>query len=289
MSRNLQQRVLTALVGLPLVLFLLLGWGINGVAILCFVISLGMLYEFCRMIFKLGDASRKTLLALGTAALVHAFNFVLPTGLSLGFLGTAPVLGFFTIFLFMVPRVLNYAGKEVLETEAGAEVLRTHVQELMALCFAMVYCVSFPLFMMGIREFSSGQHWLVLTLVVIWASDTFAYFSGLSLGRHRLFELVSPKKSWEGAVGGTIGAVGVALLYAHFFLPRESAVFIVFVAVLLSIAGIIGDLAESLLKRACQCKDSGSILPGHGGFLDRFDGVVFALPVMFLILRIFSY
>lgn len=289
MSRNFQQRVLTALVGLPLVLFLLLGWGFNGVALFCFVISMGMLYEFCRMIFRLGDARQKTLLALGTAALIHAFNFVLPTGLSLSVLGTAPVLGFFTIFLFMVPRLLNYAGKEVLETEAGAEALRVHVQELMALCFAMVYCVSFPLFMIGIREFSSGQHWLVLTLVVIWASDTFAYFAGLSLGKHRLFELVSPKKSWEGALGGALGAVVVASVYGHFFLPRESGAFIAIVAVLLSIAGVIGDLAESMLKRACQCKDSGSILPGHGGFLDRFDGVVFALPVMFLILRVFSY
>jgi phosphatidate cytidylyltransferase len=289
MSRNLKQRVLTALVGLPLVLFLLLGWGLNGVAILCFVISMGMLYEFCRMIFRLGDARKKTLLALGAAAFVHAFNFVLPTGLSLGFLGTFPVLVFFTMFLFMVPRLFQYAGKEVLETESGARMLQTHVQELMALCFAMVYCVSFPLFMIGIREFTLGQHWLVLTLVVIWASDTFAYFAGLSLGRHRLFDLVSPKKTWEGAVGGTLGAMGVAVLYAHFFLPRESTLFILFVAVVLSITGIIGDLAESMLKRACQCKDSGSILPGHGGFLDRFDGVVFALPVMFFILRIFSY
>ncbi|NDF14331.1 di-trans,poly-cis-decaprenylcistransferase [bacterium] len=251
MSRNLKQRVLTALVGLPLVLFLLLGWGLNGVAILCFVISMGMLYEFCRMIFRLGDARKKTLLALGAAAFVHAFNFVLPTGLSLGFLGTFPVLVFFTMFLFMVPRLFQYAGKEVLETESGARMLQTHVQELMALCFAMVYCVSFPLFMIGIREFTLGQHWLVLTLVVIWASDTFAYFAGLSLGRHRLFDLVSPKKTWEGAVGGTLGAMGVAVLYAHFFLPRESTLFI--------------------------------------GFLDRFDGVVFALPVMFFILRIFSY
>jgi phosphatidate cytidylyltransferase len=289
MSRNLQQRVLTALVGLPLVLFLLLGWGINGVAILCFVISMGMLYEFCRMIFRLGDARQKTLLALGTAAFIHAFNFVLPTGLSLSLIGTLPVLGFFIVFLFMVPALFNYAGKEVLETESGAQTLRIHVQELMALCFAMVYCVSFPLFMIGIREFSFGQHWLVLTLVIIWASDTFAYFFGLGFGKHRLFELVSPKKSWEGAVGGALGAMAIAVGYAHFFMPNESWIFIGGVALVLSVAGILGDLAESLLKRACQCKDSGSILPGHGGFLDRFDGVVFALPVMYSILKIFSY
>ena len=289
MNQNLKLRVVTALVGVPVILALLLFLGIEGVAFLSWVVSMGMLYEYCKMCFSLSDARKKTALALGANTLIHLVNYLVPTGFSLAILGSAPVLVFFTVFLFMVPALLNYGGKDALNSPSGVALLRLHVQELMALCFGMVYCVTFPLFMVGIREYPSGEHWLTLTLLIIWASDTFAYFAGLSFGKHRLYETVSPKKSWEGAVGGAVGAVLVALLYGALFLPRESSIFIVFLAILLAACGVIGDLAESLLKRASDMKDSGSILPGHGGFLDRFDGVVFALPVMYGILRIFTY
>jgi len=289
MSRNLKLRVLTALIGVPVILALLLFLGVEGVAFLAWVVSMGMLYEYCRMSFSLKDAKQKTVMALGLNTLIHGINYFVPTGFSLMLLGSAPVLVFFTAFLFMVPALLDYGGKEALNSPSGVALLRLHVQELMFLCFGLVYCVTFPLFMVAIRELPRGQHWVTVTLLIIWASDTFAYFTGLSFGKRRLFEVVSPKKSWEGAIGGAAGAVLVALLYGAFFLPRESGFFMGFVAVLLAACGVVGDLAESLLKRAFEMKDSGSILPGHGGFLDRFDGVVFALPVMYAVLRIFTY
>jgi phosphatidate cytidylyltransferase len=288
MSQNLKLRVLTALVGAPVILLLLTSMGIEGVAFLAWVVSMGMLYEYCRMCFKLEDARQKTFLALATNTFIHAFNYVIPTGLGLSFITVVPSFMFFIVFLFMVPRLFHYKGKEFLDTDQGVAILRSHVQELMALCFGLIYCVVFPILMVGIREFSGGQHWLILTLIIIWASDSFAYFVGLKFGKRRLYETISPKKSWEGAFGGALGAVLLSVLYARFFLPRESISFLVPVAVVLSAVGIIGDLAESLLKRAFQMKDSGSILPGHGGFLDRFDGVVFALPVMYGILRFFA-
>jgi phosphatidate cytidylyltransferase len=288
MNQNLKLRVLTALAGVPVILALLTMMGIGGVAFLAWVVSMGMLFEYCRMCFHLEDARQKTFLALAVNTFIHAFNYVIPTGLGLSFITVVPTLLFFMVFLFMVPRLFHYRGKEFLETEQGVAVLRSHVQELMALCFGLVYCVVFPILMVGIREFVDGHHWLILTLIIIWASDSFAYFVGLRFGKHRLYETISPKKSWEGALGGALGAVALSLVYARFFLPRESAFFLIPVALVLSAVGIIGDLAESLLKRAFQMKDSGSILPGHGGFLDRFDGVVFALPVMYGILRFFG-
>jgi phosphatidate cytidylyltransferase len=287
MSRNLRLRIVTALVGVPVILMLLLGLGIEGVAFLSWVVSMGMLYEYCRMSFTLNDARQKTFMALIANTLIHAFNYILPTGFNFALLGMAPALVFFTVFLFMVPRLLEYGAKDP-DSDAGVALLKAHVQELMALSFGVVYCISFPLLMVGIRELSQGKHWLTLTLLIIWASDTFAYFAGLNFGKRRLFELVSPKKSWEGAVGGALGAVLVSIAYGVIFLPGASLIFIALAAVILSAAGIVGDLAESLLKRASHIKDSGSILPGHGGFLDRFDGVVFALPVMYGILRIFG-
>jgi len=288
MSQNLKLRVLTALVGVPVILFLLVGLGIGGVAFLSWVVSMGMLYEYCRMCFTLEDARKKMFLALATNAFIHAFNYILPSGLGLSAITVIPMLLFFTVFLFMVPGLLHYRGKDALVTEDGIALLRAHVQELMALCFGMIYCVAFPILMVGIREVPGGRHWLILTLIIIWASDSFAYFAGLRFGKRPLYETISPKKSWEGAVGGALGALMLAIAYAHYFLPRESLFFLIPVTLILTAAGIVGDLAESLLKRAFHMKDSGSILPGHGGFLDRFDGVVFALPVMYGILRFFS-
>jgi phosphatidate cytidylyltransferase len=288
MNQNLKLRILTALVGIPVILFLLLGLGIEGVAFLSWVISMGMMYEFCRMFFKLKDARSKTLLALVATSLIHAFNYVISVGLSSAFLGLAPLLVFFTFFLFMVPSVLNYGGKDALNSPEGIAALREHVNELMALCFGFVYCVWFPMLMVTIRDFGSGKHWLMLCLLVIWSSDSFAYFAGRFFGKRRLYEVVSPKKTWEGAFGGALGALLVAGTYAKIYLPFESPIYIGVMILTLSAAGVVGDLAESLLKRAADQKDSGSILPGHGGFLDRFDGVVFALPVIYGFLRFWA-
>lgn len=271
MNQNLKQRVFSAIIGVPLILFLLSLRGIEGVALFSWVISMGMLYEFCHMFFTLADARRKIFLALCVTTVFHAFNYVFNSGLSAWILGIFPVLGFFSLFLFIPPAV---------------DKLKEHVQELMALCFAMVYCVWFPILMVFIREEHNGRYWLIFTLLVIWSSDSLAYFAGKFFGRTPLYPAISPKKTWEGALGGTLGAVFVGLAYAHFFLKGESAASLIVIILTLSAAGIIGDLAESLLKRASNKKDSGSLIPGHGGFLDRFDGAVFAFPVMYVILKL---
>ncbi len=289
MNRNLKLRVMTAIVGVPVILAFLLFMGIGGVAFLSWVISTGMLFEYCRMSFRLKDARQKTTIALVTNGLIHGFNYAVPASISLAFLSTAPALVFFSIFLFMVPPLLGHGDASATESPEGVAILRQHVQELMALCFGVVYCILFPLFMVAIRELPFGEHWLTLTLFVIWASDTFAYFAGLSFGSRKLYEQISPKKTWEGALGGALGAVLIGVLYGALFLPRVSSGFIAVLAVVLSAVGVVGDLAESLLKRATACKDSGSVLPGHGGFLDRFDGVVFALPVMYLVLVLYYH
>ena len=285
MSDNLKKRILTALVGVPLILWLLLGLGVGGVAFFSWVVSMGMLYEFCRMFLGLADAREKTFLMLLFGTSAHALNYVIPVGLPAVVLALVPFILFFLYFLFTVPRVLGYGGRDALNSQEGTEALGAHVRELMALGFGWVYCVWFPLLMVGIRSMIEGKHWLMLTMIVIWSGDTFAYFAGRFFGKRKLFEMVSPKKTWEGAWGGTLGACVLAGLYAKVFLPYESPWFLGVMILTLSAAGIVGDLAESLLKRASKEKDSGSILPGHGGFMDRFDGVVFALPVTYLMLR----
>jgi phosphatidate cytidylyltransferase len=128
----------------------------------------------------------------------------------------------------------------------------------------------------------AGNVWIFFLLAVIFASDTGAFYFGRFFGRHKLYPSVSPGKTWEGAVGGLISSLFIALIFFRIFAAFGAGILIL--AGILSIAGQIGDLVESMLKRSCGVKDSGKLLPGHGGFLDRLDGMIFALPVLYIYL-----
>ena len=287
MSKNLKLRIITALIGAPVILALLLSFGVEGVAFFSFVISTGMLFEFSNLFFTLEDAKFKRVLLLVFNFLIHGMNYWTTVGISPTFLGVFTVFFFFIVFLFLVPRLLNYGGSKALNSEAGIALLQKHVFELLALCFGFVYCGWFPLLMVSIRGLPQGRFWLLLALLVVWANDTFAYFAGKYFGKHLLYETVSPKKTREGALGGVLGALVIAVLYSRYLLAEVSVFEVIFLTLVMSLASIVGDLCESLIKRASNVKDSGSLLPGHGGFLDRFDGVLFAVPVMYAFLWVF--
>jgi phosphatidate cytidylyltransferase len=123
-------------------------------------------------------------------------------------------------------------------------------------------------------------------LLLIWANDSGAYMFGVTLGKHRLFERHSPKKSWEGFVGGILVAGLVAWMLSRYVYAIGPIHWLV-LAVLVSIAGTFGDLVESMFKRSLNIKDSGSFLPGHGGLLDRFDSLIFAAPLVYIYLTYF--
>jgi phosphatidate cytidylyltransferase len=123
--------------------------------------------------------------------------------------------------------------------------------------------------------------------LLIWANDTGAYLTGISMGRNKLFERISPKKTWEGFTGGIIIAAAVAWLLSG-WLGIVSSVQWVLIAIIVSISGTFGDLIESMLKRSTGVKDSGNILPGHGGFLDRFDSAIIAFPLVYLFIVLFG-
>jgi phosphatidate cytidylyltransferase len=124
-------------------------------------------------------------------------------------------------------------------------------------------------------------HWLFFALAVNWSGDTAAYYVGRAFGKHRLAPVVSPKKSWEGAAGAVVGSVIFGALYMGYFEPHVALWKIILIAIVANIAGQFGDLAESAMKRGAGVKDSGSILPGHGGLLDRVDSSLFAVPVVY--------
>lgn len=122
-------------------------------------------------------------------------------------------------------------------------------------------------------------------MLILWANDTGAYLVGRYVGKRLLFERISPKKTWEGLVGGMLLAWVVSAILAHYFNVLDAWQWIL-MALLVSVFGTFGDLVESMLKRSQQIKDSGAILPGHGGLLDRFDGLLLAAPAVFALLKI---
>lgn len=148
------------------------------------------------------------------------------------------------------------------------------------LLFGIVYIFGSWKFAILLR--AESAHWLAYGLVLNWVGDACAYYVGKSVGRRNLAPNVSPKKTWEGAVASLAGSVIFGVVYLNRALPAVSLLEAILLSVVVNIAGQAGDLAESALKRGAGVKDSSTLLPGHGGLLDRVDSSLFALPVVYL-------
>ncbi|MDP4656272.1 MAG: phosphatidate cytidylyltransferase [Algoriphagus sp.] len=152
-----------------------------------------------------------------------------------------------------------------------------------------IFYVAVPFSLLNLAVFSvdAVYHYEILVgcILILWASDTGAYFAGTRFGKTKLFERVSPKKSWEGFIGGAFSALIVAFVISNYFLVLEDWKWLVIAGIII-IAGTYGDLIESLFKRSIEIKDSGSVLPGHGGFMDRFDGLLLSAPFITAFLKI---
>lgn len=159
-----------------------------------------------------------------------------------------------------------------------------------AFTFLGIFYVAVPFALLNVAAFSVDEtfHWEVIvgSLFILWASDTGAYFAGTKFGKTKLFERVSPKKSWEGFLGGAALAYFIAFLLSKNFNSLAEWKWLC-IATIIIIAGTYGDLIESLFKRSIEIKDSGRSLPGHGGFMDRFDGLLLSAPFIAAFLKIF--
>jgi phosphatidate cytidylyltransferase len=170
-----------------------------------------------------------------------------------------------------------------------------------AAVFAFAYIAIPMALLVGIRQQPAGAIWTIYTLLAVWAGDIFAYFVGKSLGRHRMSPQISPKKTWEGAAASIVASVIIGTLWIQHapgissallrigLIDRRDGMFgleqpqlwpIILLSAVVNIAAQLGDLVESLIKRGAGVKDSGTILPGHGGMLDRIDAMLFAVPVV---------
>lgn len=180
-----------------------------------------------------------------------------------------PLLGLFSIYIVALYRkTLN------------------PIQDIALTIMGILYAVlPFVIFMfLGFVQGDFNPHIPLGFLILLWTNDTGAYLSGKSLGRTKLFERISPNKTWEGFIGGVVLAAGVAFLLAQYFDSLQRWEWVC-VALIVGVFGTLGDLVESMMKRNYNIKDSGNILPGHGGVLDRFDGLLMAAPLVYIFLK----
>lgn len=171
---------------------------------------------------------------------------------------------------------------------------KKHILEHLAIKLLGLIYISIPFALFNIvrnleihNQSNNGQSLLIIFFILIWANDTFAYLFGTAFGKTPLFKSISPKKTWEGSIGGAIVSIVFGGIFGYYFEIFNPAIWLI-IAFILSFTATLGDLFESLLKRQIGVKDSGNILPGHGGILDRFDAAVFAIPFYLLILILLS-
>ncbi len=165
---------------------------------------------------------------------------------------------------------------------------KTPYQNIGKIMSALVY-IGLPFtLLLYIALFDDGFHPNIIfgMLWLTWTNDTCAYFTGSWFGKNKLFPQISPKKTWEGSIGGVIGTMIMGFVLSQFFTELTATTWIA-IAATVAIFGSIGDLIESMLKRSYGIKDSGTLLPGHGGFLDRFDAFIFLIPFVLLVILLF--
>ncbi|MEX1003296.1 MAG: phosphatidate cytidylyltransferase [Crocinitomicaceae bacterium] len=217
----------------------------------------------------------------------------------------APILGFLIYASSLLPEYSVYLNDRFLPlvVTVFASLLLILSNELLRKKKQAIYNMSLSIFgivyivppMIIINELSArGQAKemdqlfpLLGIFILIWAFDTFAYLVGRKLGKHKLLERISPKKSWEGFFGGFFFAILAGLVMAY-FLDEQPYLYYAVIAALVAVFSTIGDLIESMIKRSLFIKDSGKILPGHGGLLDRIDSILIVFPVIFMVELIFS-
>jgi phosphatidate cytidylyltransferase len=248
------KRIITALVGIPIVILITLFAPDWVFAFVIGLVAMGALYEF----LKLGSAAGMG--RPGSWFLFFGFLVTVSFGRDLPLVVTAMTLA--TIALLMAAvfgRPLESALHRVAIGLSG-----------------IVYCSLLLGFILLLTRSA-----IIVLLVLIWVGDSAAYYGGRKLGKHRLAPAVSPGKTVEGAIAGLIGSIVAGAAMSHWLL-EEPFLGMAFVSGITAIAGQVGDLAESALKRSAGVKDSSSILPGHGGILDRLDSLMFAAPVFYL-------
>jgi phosphatidate cytidylyltransferase len=272
---NLAQRTITGAIGVAIVVACTL-WNATAFTLLMLFISIASLFEFYTLAEKKGIKPQKYL-----GLLAGVFLFLSTSILPNHFQGSNLELQLFFIPLAFAIFI--------------AELYRKAEDPFSNIAWTLLGIVYIPFslavftWISVIDIFSGYQPQIILGFfIILWTGDTGAYFAGKQFGKHKLFERHSPKKTWEGSIGGALSSLLAAWISSIYFTEMPMLHWMA-IACIIIVTSTFGDLAESMLKRSIRIKDSGIVLPGHGGFLDRFDGVFISAPFVFTYLKIIAW
>jgi phosphatidate cytidylyltransferase len=286
------QRIATAVVLIPLVLLLVLKAPAYLLIIVSGAVALLAIAEFLKLVTHYGIQP--------LSQLTYAFTVLFFISVIFASANLTPLMEATSTLYWMIvaaaiaPFVFLTAAMRRAELSSGYSAAA-------ASTFAFAYIALPMALLVEIRRQPAGAIWVIYTLLAVWSGDIFAYFVGKSLGRHRMSPRISPKKTWEGAIASILASVVIGTVWFQHapqvssallrisLIDRRSGMFgleqphlwpIILLSAVVNVAAQLGDLLESLIKRGAGVKDSGSILPGHGGMLDRIDAMLFAVPVV---------
>lgn len=274
--KNFIQRAITGIIFVAVLIGCIIGSPFSF-GILFAIISGMATYEFCNLVNKQEDVDiNRNICTLGSVFLFFCFFYYginpTDTGIFIPYLILLVYLMISELYLKKSNPIHNWAYSMLSQVYVG-------------LPFALLNVLAFQ----SIEATSYYQFILPLSIFIfIWINDTGAYCTGMLFGKHRLFERISPKKSWEGSIGGAVFCIAAAFALAH-WVPVMNTMGWIGMALTVVIFGTWGDLTESLMKRHLGIKDSGNILPGHGGMLDRFDSAIMAIPATVVYLYVLSF
>lgn len=283
MKNNFIQRAITGIIFVGVLIGCILGGPISFSLLFALITAL-TIHEFGVIISKQPDVEiNKPICMLAGVFLFFGFAYL---GVMPG--QTEILIPYLFLIIYLLVSELYLKKKNPLNNWAYAMMSQIYI----ALSFAMLNVLAYhSIGNEGELSNYQVQYNPILPLSIFiftWINDTGAYCTGMLFGKHRLFERISPKKSWEGSIGGGVFSIIAAIVMAHYF-PFMSISIWIGLALTVVIFGTLGDLTESLLKRTIGIKDSGNILPGHGGMLDRFDSTLMAVPAAVVYLYIISF
>jgi phosphatidate cytidylyltransferase len=262
-------RIISAVIAAALVILVTYFFQTTGLFVICSLVVFGCIYEYSKLTFGNADAPKHLRFGfMFLAAMIYVISLI-NMELSAGVASIAAII-------FLTMGVLS-----VRKTPDLTRALKLQSAGLVGFFYVGIFAAT----AIGTLNFGDGAVWLFGLLGIVFAGDTFAYLCGRFFGKRKLLEAVSPKKTIEGSIGGLIGSAIAGGVLAYFFVPEIPVYQLALTGFVSGAFGQVGDLFESLLKRIADVKDSGAIMPGHGGFLDRVDGVLFAAPVYYVLVR----
>ena len=275
----IKRRVVSALIaigfGAPLIIFL----GPYAIYLFTLLIAAGCLYEYFSMIMghHYSKSIRLTGVLMGVLIIFFSifFRFALVSALTIG-------LMFYSIYFLL--RSKKYPDD--LSPAPGFK-LGKLMSDLSLSVFGILYFSLFLAYLPMLRDTYDGLKWVITLMAVVWIGDTGAFFVGSKYGKTKLFNIISPNKTMEGSIGGMLFSFVAVLLCKLTFFHGLDFIDCVNIGILGGAIAQIGDLIESMIKRSVSVKDSGAVMPGHGGFFDRFDAIIFAAPFFYFYAKFF--